>query len=498
MKTDIKSILSVLVMIAVAFSSMGAMTAEIGNTVSFDAKVTIDAEQMAALSGTAGTEVPEETRKTMEMAAEILEALTLQGVATKDSAELDLLAGNETVLSFGIKSEEKGATFATSLLSGDVIFVPAEMIEKAQQQTQEQQQSAAQNAQTATGSIDPQELINALQSLDREQIRKDAAEVREKLIQEIEAKKGEIETGEFSVDMMTFTEKTPVNMTYIEFTELALTSVKELVSTDSLKPLFRLTGTDFEAQIDKAIEELKNQPETDYPEYFWLEIYTGEDTCAHYVCDMIGRTEEGGAEPERMHIAFDEPEGQNRTKFVREQGEDKMDILATGYQNGAIDLHATTAGKSGDAEIDVGINEAGDLAMYAWIKGTNPDARIRIHTENEGERTIYSIGLYADLNHMPVFRISGSAGKGGETVSVFEGEDLTVIPAEKLADDEDSIAEQLQIKMLAGVLKSITVLTRNLPEEAASWVNTKIKEAMAPGAATTTAQPETEPAAEGE
>ena len=489
MKTDIKSLLSVLVMIAVAFSSMGAMTAEIADTVSFDAKITMDAEQMLAVSGSDGTKTPDDTAETMKVAAEIIGALTLHGTATKDTAEFSVQAGDANILSFGIRNEDKGATFATSLLDSDVIFIPAEMIEQARQQIQAQQ--------TASGNLDPQTLAEALQNIDREQIMKDYAETGEKLRQAIDAKKGETETGEFTVDGLTFTGKARVDITYTEFSELVLVSTKELASKGSLAPLFSLTGTDIATQIDQSIEELKNQPETDHPELFDLIIYTGEDNSAYYVCDMIGKAAEDGAAGETMHIAFGETDGQSRTKFVRVQDNDQMCITTTGPRNGAFDLHATTAGKSGDAEIDAGINEAGDLTLYAWIKGTNPDARIRINTESEGERTQYSLGLYADLNQMPLFRISGTAGKGGETVSVFEGESLTVIPAEKLANNEDSVADQLQLKLLAGVLRGITELNRNLPKDAASWINTQISEAMTPKT-TQVEQPEAEPETESE
>ena len=69
--------------------------------------------------------------------------------------------------------------------------------------------------------------------------------------------------------------------------------------------------------------------------------------------------------------------------------------------------------------------------------------------------------------------------KGGEFTSVFEGEDVNVIPFETLMDENDQTASaQLQMKMIAGLLKGITVVTKNVPEDTADWINTQIKQMM--------------------
>jgi hypothetical protein len=90
---------------------------------------------------------------------------------------------------------------------------------------------------------------------------------------------------------------------------------------------------------------------------------------------------------------------------------------------------------------------------------------------------------------------TGSAGKGGEMVSVFEGEKVTAIPFEQLMDTQDTTAaNQVQIQLMAGLMKGITVITKNVSEDTAVWIQTQIGQMMNPK----TAQPQGEPVVDGE
>ena len=201
------SILSALLAIIMAFSSIGGATAVLEEPVSFDAKINLDGDGILAL---AGDELPEETKQTIAIVKDILSVLTLKGVASKDGTELDLLAGEDVFVSIGVKNTEDGGLLAASSLLGSMVLsVSAETLQALQEEVQ------ASTSEASAG-------LDSLQTLDKEQIAKDTAEVGEKLIQAFEAKKGETETGEFTVDDMTFTAKTPVNMTYAELVELLL------------------------------------------------------------------------------------------------------------------------------------------------------------------------------------------------------------------------------------------------------------------------------------
>ena len=64
---------------------------------------------------------------------------------------------------------------------------------------------------------------------------------------------------------------------------------------------------------------------------------------------------------------------------------------------------------------------------------------------------------------------------------MFEGENITVLPLEKLASGEDAaVTGQLSLTATANLLKSVTVLAKNLPEDAAAWLNAQVKQLMVP------------------
>ena len=513
-KIDMSSIVSILLAIALAFTSMGGLTANIEDTVSFDAKITLDAEAIMALSGqdsleqlTAATgNKMEEQKEIVKVAGDIISSLTLRGVASKDAVEAAILAGDSVALSLGMKKDDSGVTAASSLLSNNVIFISAELIQQMQDEMQKQQEQLAQQAaalaesqipavgsvQSAASSLDPQAIAEILEKLDKEQIAKDIEEAGKKLTEGIEAKKGETETGEFTVDDMTFVSKTPVNMTYPEFVEFLLTGAKELAAKESLKPLLDATGKDVVAEIDKAIEELKNQPESDYPEVFELAIYTDADNCTYMVSDM------STAGKEEMHIGYGDIDGQSKAKIIRNQGDDRMAITTVDNKAGVFDLAASIENKASNGEIKAGMDEAGNLNMTCNIHDGKQEAKIIVSTEKaEGDRTNFVFALYFGGTEKPLMSFSGSFGKGGELVSVFDDEKITVIPAETLMDSESREATTLGTTMIAGILKTVMVVTKNVPEETGNWINMKIKEAMTPKTKTTEA-PQEQPVVDGE
>ena len=513
-KIDMSSIVSILLVIALAFTSVGGLTANIEDTVSFDAKVTLDAEAIMALSGqnsleqlTAATgNKMEEQKEIVKVAGDIISSLTLRGTASKDAAEAAILAGDSVALSIGMKKDDTGVKAASSLLPNNVIFISAELIQQMQDEMQKQQEQLAEQAaalaegqipavgsvESAASSLDPQAIADILEKLDKEQIAKDIEEAGKKLTEGIEAKKGETETGEFTVDDMTFVSKTPINMTYPEFVEFLLTGAKELAAKESLKPLLDATGKDVGAEIDKAIEELKNQPESDYPEVFDLAIYTDADNCTYMVSDM------STAGKEEMHIGYGDIDGQSKAKIIRNQGDDKLAITTVGNKDGVFDLTANIESKTSNGEIKAGMDEAGNLNMTCNIRDGEQEAKIVVSTEKaEGDRTNFAFALYFGNTEKPLMSFSGSFGKGGELVSVFEGEKITVTPIEKLMDSESKEATVFGTTMIAGILKTVMVVTKNVPEETGNWINMKIKEAMTPKTKTTEA-PQEQPVVDGE
>ena len=77
------SMFSLILVIVMAFSSFGGVGAQMEGPVSFDAKVSVNAEALQAVVG--GNDAA-----TLKVAEDILNALTLKGVADKEAVELDM------------------------------------------------------------------------------------------------------------------------------------------------------------------------------------------------------------------------------------------------------------------------------------------------------------------------------------------------------------------------------------------------------------------------
>ena len=474
------SILSIVMAIVMAFSSIGGVTAALEEPVSFDAKISVDADGILAL---AGTEITEETKQTVSIVKDILGVLTLKGVAAKDNAELDLLAGNDVMLSVGVKNAEDGGLLAaSSLLGSQVISVSAETVQALQQQAQ------ASMTEATAG-------MGGLENLDREQIAKDFAEIAEKAMKAFEEKKGETETGDFTVDDFKFTAKTPVNMTYTEFMELVLNSAKELLAKESLQPVVQAAGKDKDliAEIDKEIEKLNSMPEEEKPEVQFA-LYSNENEGGYFVCDMTRAAKEENDKAETMHVGIGGGEEPARIRFSMKQNQETMDIAADIAKDNTADLRAHVNAKDGSvADIAVTFDATGNLDIAADINSGDVAAKMLLKTEaTEDERTKYTLDVFMNNNEQPLVNITGSAGKGGETVSVYEGEDVTVLPFETLMNDTEGTASgKLQMTLTAGVLKAITTLTKNLPADTATWLNKQVMQMMMPKTTTTVPQGET-------
>ena len=474
------SILSIVMAIVMAFSSIGGVTAALEEPVSFDAKISVDADGILALTG---TEITEETKQTVSIVKDILGVLTLKGVAAKDNAELDLLAGNDVMLSVGVKNAEDGGLLAaSSLLGSQVISVSAETVQALQQQAQ------ASMTEATAG-------MGGLENLDREQIAKDFAEIAEKAMKAFEEKKGETETGDFTVDDLKFTAKTPVNMTYTEFMELVLNSAKELLAKESLQPVVQAAGKDKDliAEIDKEIEKLNSMPEEEKPEVQFA-LYSNENEGGYFVCDMTRAAKEENDKAETMHAGIGGGEEPARIRFSLKQNQETMDIAADIAKDNTADLRAHVNAKDGSvADIAVTFDATGNLDIAADINSGDVAAKMLLKTEaTEDERTKYTLDVFMNNNEQPLVNITGSAGKGGETVSVYEGEDVTVLPFETLMNDTEGTASgKLQMALTAGVLKAITTLTKNLPEDTATWLNKQVMQMMMPKTTTTVPQGET-------
>ena len=459
-----KKMLSLILIVVMTFACVGGTAAGLEGPASLEAKVSLNTDVLVkAVAG--DNTIPEDTATSLKAISDILDVLTLKGVVNNDAFELGLFAGEDAVVTLGVKAAEEGITLVSSMINGIAINISKETME----------QMTAASAQNASN-IDMQAAAEELKNLDKEQIKKDSEELEENLKKAFEAKKGETETGEFVVDEMTFTGKTPVDMTYTELMELILTNVKDLLAKESFQPIIKAFGQqmDLNAEIDKALEKLQNQAEEEKPE-MKITLYTDADQCEYAVIEMIkttAATEETPAKEEKAYVGFGNVEKLNKAHINAQTAEMTMDIVVNEKEDGSSDVKTVVTSDNASSETVATTDAAGNMDLVSNIK--SKDAEIKIHMTveaAEGERKNFAMDVFYGEEAQALLTINGTAGKGGEMVSAFEGDGITVIPVEKLMDSSDTSAlTQIQTALMSGIMNCFTVLTKNLPAESAAWL----------------------------
>ena len=85
------------------------------------------------------------------------------------------------------------------------------------------------------------------------------------------------------------------------------------------------------------------------------------------------------------------------------------------------------------------------------------------------------MGFEAEVSMMgnTLLTVKGTAGNGGEIVSVYEGEGLEELPIDKLSDE--TVNAQVSMVALSGVLNGLMTLRKNVPEDTAQMLTDVIK-----------------------
>ena len=482
---------SVIMAIVMAFSAIGGMTATLEEPVSFEAQIGADIQTLMAMSGNTASGQEESFQQTVKLLEDVLGVLSLKGVADRESAELALFAGSDPVLNLGVQKTDGGMTFASNLLGSQTLVFSDEMIQQLQQQMM---------ASMAQGGSGPnfQEVLGKLQSMDWTQIGADVSEALTAVTSKIMEKNGEPETGEFTVDGATFTVKVPNTITFDELTETALLAVKDLLGKESVQPLAQMLspGKDPVESIEQALEDQKNRPAEDKPELTAAMYSNGEATSSYLVADALTKgTEDGVLEDVNVHFGLGQVEGQ--TRIVVSSNQANFDLTAGQAEEGYA-VSAALKGQGIDAALAsvTSADGSADITLDATIQGMP----VREHTviTPDGERTRFQSEVYMMNAEKPTVTISCSSGKGGEKVSVYEGEDITAVPFEQLMNPEDTTAAtQLQVTMMSKLMEAMVTLQKNLPEDSAAGLAGIVTQMMNPGPPTVTV-PEGGPVADGE
>lgn len=478
---SILSIFLALTMLVASIGLQGPVFFEAGINVDVDAftEVMQATQGMAAQVPGASVMLPaaqpgeqnqEEALENTRKIVDILNAIKIRGVADEGAAELQFVAGEAPFLTAGVKAAESGTIVASSLLSPYTIVASPEALQKAAEQLRDSISGAQAQLQ---GNMDFQAVVAAAQKINQEQLTKDITEFTQKIQKGF--KIGEPENGEFVVDDLQFTEKTAVDMTYEEIMELLLGSLKDLLNSESLKDLVKALAKDRDltAEIDKSLENLKSLPEDQRPELAAVAYRDGTDD-TYYTIDMAAKTGSGEtAKTQKTHIGMGQAEGKGSLMAMDLDDQNtQAQVRAIGTLDGDAEMTANIVSKEQNAVIYATRDAKGNMDMTADIANQQTTAKIHTTETVKEDGQEYKMEVCMNGSEKPVITVTGTAGKGGEIVTAFEGDTLKPIDATVFEDAKASQTTMMSLTMMAGAnaLKAVVALSKNLPEETGTWL----------------------------
>ena len=107
------------------------------------------------------------------------------------------------------------------------------------------------------------------------------------------------------------------------------------------------------------------------------------------------------------------------------------------------------------------------------------------------------MNLYFGNPEKLLLTVTGSYGKGGSPVSVYEGDDITVTSLEDLKNDETGKATTpVKMMLSANAMMAVATLAKNLPDDTAAWIAEQVRKLVSSSPKKTA--PTSEPVVDGE
>lgn len=498
------AILSVIVALVMAFSSIGGFTSALKAPVTAEVEISADREGVDALMANTVAEAEksglsfviesvQKTKDSLLFAADLLNAIDFRAAMDQDTFEFGLLSGGAEIVTIGGRKDENGFTLASSLLDTTVITASNEELEQMQKAMAE---SGAQlplqvnvgtsvaGVQTGAGSMDMNALPEALKGVDQEQIAKDATEALLSALNQIGEKGGQPETGEFAVDGVTFAAKMPVEITYDELGELIMNSVKEFLTKDSFSELLKGFGTDsakLTEQLDQRIQELKDQPAEQKFDTV-AAIYSNGDGSGYMTLDLTRKAnEEQLIAASDSHVGFGKIDAENSKFSLRHNasGTDmQMDALFA--PDGSAEMTGQVKQEETTAEISVKSDKDGNMDAVVEIPEGDMPFKVTVSNSMASESGKCHVEIFVGGTEKPLVTLNATRHEGAEFLSRFSGEDLTEIPVSRLMDSEDTAGTQIQFILMGKALLAVNTLIQNMPAESGKQLMDSVQQMMAP------------------
>ena len=408
-----------------ALAESGEAAAFTGGTVEVSLNLSeTGAAMLGSMSGMA-TSADSGSTDMFSQIATIINGLALKGAVSVADAkmEMDVLLNGEAVATVAGQATDEGLTFVSDLFPNTAVVVPAQAVQEALQ--------AYIGSSSETEGID----TSALASLDIEAL-------VEPIITGVQEKFGETVADTFEFEGVTYTARTPINITTKELSLLSLNFAKSLFESEAVASVTaQIPGFSMDS-INEAIESVNNTPDEELPEAV-LNWYANENGDALFVGTVM---KDGiGMEMEMGFLA-----SQN---FLY-----RMNLNA-GEEAGTITYSA-----------DVDMNTGVMAVQFAQIQsGVNMfSMSLTGASAGNGYKLTAALGMYG----MDILTLNIAYSPEAVILATVETEGKNVITLDDLSNTDSSVLEGLISDMQTNGLQAVLTKAMQVMPELGSLIAT--------------------------
>ena len=241
--------------IIIALTSMcgGLAGSNLEKAVNIEGGITLDGELSTLIAGFTGMQDEEQLAQinaTVDGIKDLLKAITVRFTADKTTGQMATLVNGEPAATFTVQANEAGDGWnvISSLFPTTMLSVPQATIDQASSSV------------STSFSFD----MDALKELDMQAVSQTVTAAVGELVATLQASVGEPETGSWEISGVEYTTKIPFNITSKEVGVLVLSTVKKIVSDESLAAFLAKNLPGFSTEgLDSTLENLQNKDESE-------------------------------------------------------------------------------------------------------------------------------------------------------------------------------------------------------------------------------------------
>ncbi len=456
------NVFAIIAAIMMMMNMIGGMGDQLPMTAEYHAEVNRENIMKAIPAEAAESAAP------VGMVMDILNVIGMRETVDRDTLQLELTAGDKTVVSLALRKDEEGLSVASNLLENTRLNLSAGTVDTIMEQINSSEEMKK-----------AMEQFEKLSKIDEEALTQEMLGHVDNVVAQVKEKAGEYETGDFgdSADLF-FHKRAPVEMNDQELATLLLNEAKAVLSTEMYQEIFAMFGENANpvAEIDKALEKIAAREEAQAFDTV-VYLYESEDGENFVTADLFRAAAEDRPE-ETMHIGFGTEYKYHRLRANVTAGEDvsglvSVDIMGAKDYTLVMDLY-------GEGNTSVFLNFVQNGDRISGVVGPRINGnfiRALIDVEPEGNDTKATARVITDDengNTLDLVTFTGTLRHAGEITARFAGDGMETVPVESLMSGDESAQQvlgSLTQKLMAGAMQALGTLIAELPEETAAMLN---------------------------